>query len=58
LLRHYATSQKVAVLKPDEIIGDFNRPNPSSRTMALGSIQPLTQTSTKGLPGGKRAAGV
>jgi hypothetical protein len=24
----------------------FNRPNPSSRTMALGSTQPLTEMST------------
>jgi hypothetical protein len=26
--------------------------NPSSRTMALGSTQPLTEMSTKNLPGG------
>jgi hypothetical protein len=32
----------------------FNLPNPSSRTMALGSIQPLTEMSTKKLPGGKK----
>jgi hypothetical protein len=32
-------------------------PNPSSRTMALGSTQPLTEMSTRTLPGGKRAAG-
>jgi hypothetical protein len=31
----------------------FNSPNPSSRTMALGSTQPLTEMSTKNLPGGK-----
>jgi hypothetical protein len=31
----------------------FNLPNPSSRTMALGSTQPLTEMSTKNLPGGK-----
>jgi hypothetical protein len=29
----------------------FNIPNPSSRTMALGSTQPLTETSTRNLPG-------
>jgi hypothetical protein len=29
----------------------FNWPNPSSRTMALGSTQPLTEMSTKKLPG-------
>jgi hypothetical protein len=27
--------------------------NPSSRTMALGSTQPLTEMSTRKLPGGK-----
>jgi hypothetical protein len=29
----------------------FNSPNPSSRTMALGSTQPLTEMSTRNLPG-------
>jgi hypothetical protein len=37
---------------PDEV-DFFNLPNPSSRTMALGSTQPLTETSTRNLPGGK-----
>jgi hypothetical protein len=38
---------------PDEV--DFlNLPNPSSRTMALGSTQPLTQMSTRNLPGDKK----
>jgi hypothetical protein len=31
----------------------FNLPNPSSRTMALGSTQPLTEMSTRKLPGDK-----
>jgi hypothetical protein len=31
----------------------FNWPNPFSRTLALGSIQPLTQMSTRNIPGGK-----
>jgi hypothetical protein len=52
-LRHYATSRKVAGLIPDEIIGFFNCPNPSSRTMALGSTQPLTDMSARNLPVGK-----
>jgi hypothetical protein len=30
----------------------FNILNPSSRTMALGSTQPLTEMSTRNLPGG------
>jgi hypothetical protein len=51
-LRHYATSRKVAGLIPD-VIGFVNWPNPSSRTMALGSTQPLTEMVTRNLPGGK-----
>jgi hypothetical protein len=31
----------------------FNLPNPSSRTMALGSTQPLTEMSTRNFPGSK-----
>jgi hypothetical protein len=31
----------------------FNLPNPSSRTMALGLTQPLTEMSTRNIPGGK-----
>jgi hypothetical protein len=51
--RHYATSRKVAGSIPDEVIWFFNWPNPSSRTMALGSTHPLTEMSTKNLTGGK-----
>jgi hypothetical protein len=50
-LRHYATSRKVEVSSPDEV-DFFNVPNPSSRIMALGSTQPLTEMSTRNLPGG------
>jgi hypothetical protein len=32
----------------------FNLPNPSSRTMALGSTQPLTEMSNRNLPGAKK----
>jgi hypothetical protein len=52
-LSHYARSQKVAGLIPDEVIGFFNLPNPSNRTMALGSTQPLTEISTRNILGGK-----
>jgi hypothetical protein len=38
---------------PDEV-DFFNIPNPSSRTMALGSTQPLTKVSIRNLPGGKK----
>jgi hypothetical protein len=55
-LRHYATSRKVAGSSPNEVDFIFNLPNPSSRTMALGSTQPLTEMSTKSLSGGKGEA--
>jgi hypothetical protein len=32
----------------------FHLPNPSSRTMDLGSTQPLTKLSTRNIPGGKK----
>jgi hypothetical protein len=44
---------RFAVSIPDEAIGFCNRPNPSSSIMALGSTQPLTEISTRNLPGGK-----
>jgi hypothetical protein len=52
-MKHCATSQKVAGLIPDEVIGFFNWPNPSSRTLALELTQSLTEISTGNLPGGK-----
>jgi hypothetical protein len=39
---------------PDEVIGFFNWPNPSSRIMAQVSTQPLTEMSTRNLLGGKK----
>jgi hypothetical protein len=33
---------KVTGSNPDEVMGFFNSPHPSSRTMVLGSTQPLT----------------
>jgi hypothetical protein len=44
---------------PDEVDFSFNRPNPSSCTMVLGSTQPLTEmrisilSEGKGQPGRK-----
>jgi hypothetical protein len=38
---------------PDEV-DFFNLPNPSSRTVALGLTQPLTERSTRKFRGGKR----
>jgi hypothetical protein len=48
-----ATSRKLEGSIPDEVIAFFNWPNPSSRTMALGSTQLLTEMSTVNVPGGK-----
>jgi hypothetical protein len=42
---------------PDEVTGFFNLPNPSSRTVALRSTQPLTGMSTRNIPEGERTAG-
>jgi hypothetical protein len=50
-LRHYARSRRAAVSILDEVTGFFNRPNPSRRTLALGSTQPLKETNTTNLPG-------
>jgi hypothetical protein len=50
---YYATSRKVTILIADEVIGFFSWLNPSSRTMARGSTQPLAEISTRNLPGGK-----
>jgi hypothetical protein len=52
-LSYHATSRKVAGSIADKVIGFFNWPNPSSRTMALGSTQPVTEMSSRNLPGGK-----
>jgi hypothetical protein len=41
---------------PDEV-DFFNLLNPSSRTMALASTQPLTEMSARNLPGGKKRPG-
>jgi hypothetical protein len=42
-----------SVLVPDEV-DFFNLPNPSSRTMDLGSTQPLVEMSTRNFPGGEK----
>jgi hypothetical protein len=49
----YLLSQRLKVVGsiPVETIRIFNWPNPSSRTMSLGSTQPLTEMSTRNLPG-------
>ena len=56
-LRHCATSQKVAGSILDGVIGILNWHNPSGRTMALGSTQPLTEMSTGNISWGLKKAG-
>jgi hypothetical protein len=46
-LRHCATSRKIAGSIADGVTGIFHWHNPSGRTMAPGSTQPLTEMSTK-----------
>ena len=57
-LRHCATSWKVAGAIPDGVIGIFHWHNPSGRTMALGSTQPLTEMSTRNISWEVKAVGV
>jgi hypothetical protein len=45
-LKSCATNQKVAGSIPDGVMEFFIYINPSDRTMALGSTQPLTEMST------------
>jgi hypothetical protein len=49
-----ATSRKVAGLIPDGMIGIFHSPNPSGRTVALGSTPSHTERSARHLPCGQR----
>jgi hypothetical protein len=51
-LRHCTTNRKVAGSIPDGVIGIFHCHNPADRTMALGSIQPLTEMSTRNISWG------
>ena len=56
-LKRCATSRKVAGLIPDGVIGKFNLRNPSGRTFALGSPQPVAEMSTRYISwGGVKAA--
>jgi hypothetical protein len=52
-LKYCATCGKLTGSIPDEANGNFNLPNYSSRTVAQGSTQPLTEMSTRNFPGGK-----
>jgi hypothetical protein len=48
-LRYCATNRNVAGSIPDGVIGIFRWHNPSDRTTALGSTQPLTEMSTRSI---------
>jgi hypothetical protein len=51
---NYATVERSRVRFPmRQLDFFFNLPNLSSRTMALGSTQPLTEMNTRNLPGSK-----
>ena len=50
--RLHATNREVARSIPDGATGIFQRHNLSSRTMALGSTQPLTEMSTRNISWG------
>jgi hypothetical protein len=51
-LRYCASNRKVAGSIPDGVIGIFHWHNPSDRTMALWSTQPLTEMSTRSISWG------
>jgi len=51
-LRCCATERKIAGSIPNDVTGIFHWHNPSDRTMALGSIQPLTEMSTRSISWG------
>jgi hypothetical protein len=53
MLAGHATIREVADSIPDDGIGFINLYNFSGRAMALGSTQPLTEMSTRNLPGGE-----
>jgi len=51
-LRCCATNRKVAGSISNGVTGIFHLYNPSDRTMALGSTQPLTEMSTRSISWG------
>jgi hypothetical protein len=52
LSQKFATNRKVAGSIPDGVIWIFHWHNPSYRTIALGSTQPLTEMSTRSISWG------
>ena len=58
MLWHCATDRKVAGSIPDGVIAIFQLFNPSGRTMALGSTQPVTFMGIRNISWRVKAAGV
>jgi hypothetical protein len=56
-LRHCAANRKVAGSVPNGVTGIFHSRNPFSRSVALGSTQPLREMSTRNISWGVNAAG-
>jgi hypothetical protein len=56
-LRYCATNQKVAGSTPDGVMEFFIDINPSHRSVALGSTQPLTEMITRSIFLGVNVAG-
>ena len=56
-MRRCATCRKVMGSIPDGVTGIFHWHNPSSRTMALGLTQPLTELSTRNISCRVKVAG-
>jgi hypothetical protein len=52
-LRYFVTNKKVVGSTPFVVMDIFIDINPSDLTMALGSIQPLTEMSTRSISWGK-----
>jgi hypothetical protein len=57
-VRHYATSQKVASLSPNEITGFFKPPTPSSCITFLAFTQHIAELSTRISIWGQNTTGV
>jgi len=56
-LRHCVTSRKDAGSISDDVIGICNFYNPSGRTVATGSTQPVTETNSRNIYWMVKAAG-
>jgi len=56
-LRHCDKSRKVADMIPDGVIWIFSSTQPSGRTMALWSTQPLTAMNARNIAWRVKAAG-